>query len=361
MAEPQVDVQSRIEGFLAAEDGEAPPAEDPRRRRDEEQQAQPEQDSDDEPARAEAEQQDEDEPEQPVEASEEEGEEESAPDDFAEWARFNGIEPQDMYSLKFKIHSDGELKEVTVGQMKDTYVDLDNQRREAQRVAREYQTRISQQQQAEQVYFQRLREADALNYAAEQALLGNFNSKEMQELRESDPGEYAARSQEYQRRVGEIQQYRMALNNAVNQQTQKHQAAMQEQFNRSVADGMRYLQEQNPEWKDPAKATAKKAAIREYALAKGFSQQELDMMADPRFVLVLEDAMTNWKRTAQKPVAEQAKVQHQPAKVLKPGAKRSKSATANDQYAKDRARLRRSGGNQDVAAEIFEKYFVGDM
>ena len=349
MAEPSV--EERIEGVLAMADGDVPQEE---RKDHPEEVAEPEEGAVEPEVEAETDSSQEEEIAEPEDVSEED----MVPEDFAEWARYNDLAPEDLYGLKFNVHMNGEQKHVTLGQMKDAYTQVEHDRQEAMRAASEHQAKIESMQRAEATYFQRLREADALNYAAEQALLGQFNDKEMQELRQSDPGEYAARAQEYQRKLGEIQQYRTALAQAVTQQQQQFDQQRQQQFSEAVKAAEGYLQSIDVEWKDPMKASAKKAAIREYLLGLNFQENELEGIADPRFILVAEDAAKYRQLMKGKSEAEKAKITKSPRLVMKPGAKRTKASLSKDQYSKDKARLRKSGGSSEAAVDFIERYFA---
>ena len=115
---------------------------------------------------------------------------------------------------------------------------------------------------------------------------------------------------------------------------------VQQEYNRLV--------EALPEWNDQ-ESTIKKD-VQEYAKSVGFLPEEINQLADHRSVLVIKKAMEYDKLTTK--VAPKKKAVKKVPKVQKSGRGNSKEDTAAEAVKEKRARLRKSG-KQDDAASIF--------
>ena len=103
-----------------------------------------------------------------------------------------------------------------------------------------------------------------------------------------------------------------------------------------------------PEWKD--KNSTVKKDVQEYAKSVGFLPEEINQLADHRSVLVIKKAMEYDKLTTK--VAPKKKAVKKVPKVQKSGRGNSKEDSAAEAIKKKRARLQKSG-KQDDAASIF--------
>ena len=128
------------------------------------------------------------------------------------------------------------------------------------------------------------------------------------------------------------------------EQLQQQQAAKSEFVRTEYAR----LIEALPEWED--KQSTIKTDIRDYASSIGFRPEEIDQLADHRSVLVIKKAMEYDKLT--KKVAPKKKAVKKVPKVQKAGRGNSKEDAATEAIKKKRARLQKSG-KQDDAASIF--------
>lgn len=168
----------------------------------------------------------------------------------------------------------------------------------------------------------------------------------LDELRQSNPAEYAARLADltrYQQQVATVQLER--------QRVEQQQAADREAaFRATVAKEREALLSAFPEWQaDPTKAQAEVTAMRGAAAQYGFTDAELDQVVDHRTLLVLHDAM-QWRAH----VAARAKVKPKiaAAPVLAPGAAPTPAARAGADVRKAMQRAQQSGRLEDAAAAI---------
>jgi len=169
-------------------------------------------------------------------------------------------------------------------------------------------------------------------------------------LRQTDPAEYAARVADLNR-----QQQQLAAVQLERQRVQAEQAEeAAKQHSQYLAAERDRLVEAIPEWKaDPTKAQAELQALRAAGAEYGFSDAELDQVADHRAILLLRDAMRY--RQGQKATAS-VKPKIAKAPVLKPGTTgRVTAKPVAKQRQSDFERLKKTG-NMNDAARLFMDY-----
>jgi len=172
-------------------------------------------------------------------------------------------------------------------------------------------------------------------------------------LRQTDPAEYAARVADLNR-----QQQQLAAVQVERQRVQAEQAEeAAKQHSQYLAAERDRLLEVVPEWKaDPTKAQAELQALRAAGAEYGFSDAELDQVADHRAILLLRDAMRY--RQGQKATA-QVKPKIAKAPVLKPGTTgRVTAKPVAKQRQSDFERLKKTGHINDATRLLMD--FVGD-
>jgi len=130
------------------------------------------------------------------------------------------------------------------------------------------------------------------------------------------------------------------------QKLQQQQNAQNEQARQSfLQDQAKLLQQHIPEIVDPEKGDKLKADLVKTGVHYGFSEQEMQSVADARYIRALNDAR-KWQSLQQKKL--KASKTEQPKPVVKAGAKRR----ANDGEAaarkKQQQRLRKSGRIEDA-------------
>lgn len=112
-----------------------------------------------------------------------------------------------------------------------------------------------------------------------------------------------------------------------------------------VDEGLKYIQEKNPEWRDEAAWNKAKQQLREYGQKVGYSDEELRAAYDPRALLVLDKARKYDELMANRP---------KPQKQQGPKPIKSGNAASSPQRSTDvnrmRQRLKSSGHVNDAAA-----------
>lgn len=189
---------------------------------------------------------------------------------------------------------------------------------------------------------------DSLGEALEQMKPAEPN---WDELRVSDPAEYAAQRADFD-------QYERDRNAIA---VEKTRLAAEKQAEAATAWASRLVQERAlmnaaiPEWKDEKVATAERREIAAFAKAQGYTDEELASVADHRVMVLLRKAYLHDKAAAG--AADVRKNRRRDAQVLRPG-NREVPVSATDKPGVRTARtramttLKQTGSVRDAAAAI---------
>jgi hypothetical protein len=101
-----------------------------------------------------------------------------------------------------------------------------------------------------------------------------------------------------------------------------------------------------PDWKDPAKASAEKAALKNYLIEQGFDEANIANISDHKAVLLGRKAML-YDQMMDKARAASKKVQGLPQKIVRPGVGDSPNL---DRRSSAMQKLGRTGTVEDAAA-----------
>ena len=250
--------------------------------------------------------------------------------------------------LKYTIKVDGEELEVGIDELKNGYQRQADYTRKSQALAeqrKETEAILSERQKLEQ---ERQMYANGLQMLREQqsSKLQEFENTDWQTLKDDDPYQYILKRDEYrdaQEKVQNVQQQQAIIQQEQAEEAQKARAHfVQQEYNRLV--------EALPEWNDQ-ESTIKKD-VQEYAKSVGFLPEEINQLADHRSVLVIKKAMEYDKLTTK--VAPKKKAVKKVPKVQKSGRGNSKEDAATEAIKKKRARLQKSGKQQDAASVFYD-------
>lgn len=274
---------------------------------------------------------------------EEEGQAEEETEEEVEEEEFDVVAEED---LKYTIKVDGEELEVGIEELKNGYQRQADYTRKSQALAEKRKETEAIQSERQRLEQERQMYANGLQMLQEQqsSKLQEFNNIDWTALKADDPYQYMLKKDEYrdaQEKVQNVQQQQMLIQQEQAEEAQKARAHfVQQEYNRLV--------EALPEWNDQ-ESTIKKD-VQEYARSVGFLPEEINQLADHRSVLVIKKAMEYDKLTTK--VAPKKKAVKKVPKVQKSGRGNSKEDTAAEAVKQKRARLRKSG-KQDDAASIF--------
>jgi len=246
----------------------------------------------------------------------------------------------------YTIKVDGEEYEVNLEELKAGYQRQSDYTRKSQALAEGRKENEAIQSERIRLEQERQMYANGLQMLKEQqsAKLQEFKDVDWSTLKEEDPYAYMLKKDEYRDAQDK------ARNAAQQQQIVQQQQQQQEAQSRAtfVQDQYSQLVSALPEWDN--KESTVKEDIRKFAISSGYAPEEVDQLADHRSVLILKKAMEFDKLT--KKVAPKKKAIKKVPKVQKSGRGKVKSEAADDKTKKKRARLRKSG-HQDDAASVF--------
>jgi len=247
---------------------------------------------------------------------------------------------------KVTIEVDGKTVELTQEQIAEAYknglrqADYTKKTMEAAEQRKAADAAIVQAQQERQAYATNLQKMAAqLEGALTEQQRIDWNA-----LLESDPVEYLKQQHLYQQRQAALQQNQQQQRLVFEQQ----QAEQKANFERHVSTQREELLAKLPAWKDAKKAQAERDAIKSYLVAEGYSQKDVDNVADHRAVVMARKAML-YDQMVSKAQTAAKKVATLPQKVERPGVSESNNV---DKRSSAFQRLSKSGSVED-AARVF--------
>jgi len=179
--------------------------------------------------------------------------------------------------------------------------------------------------------------------------LDQFARIDWEALKEEDHIEYLSKKDEYREAQEKVQQHQFAM-----QQTQQRQSAESEnQYKVMIRDEHNALVGKHPDWADDTKRRELGSKLRDYAIAEGYSQDEISTLYDHRALLILDKARKY--DALQSSDIRDKKVKNKP-KVMRSGKGVQKSEEGKTKRKAKMKRLR-SSGHVDDAASILEDMF----
>jgi hypothetical protein len=277
--------------------------------------------------------------------SEEEGQAEEETEEEVEEEELEIVAEED---LKYTIKVDGQDYEVGIDELKNGYQRQADYTRKSQALAEQRKGTENIQSERMQLEQERQMYANGLQMLQEQqsAKLTDFDNVEWEALKQEDPYQYMIKKDEYrdaQERVGNLQAEQQLVQQERTKQAQQARSHFVQQEYARLVNAL-------PEWND--KDSTIKKDVQEYATSVGFRPEEISQLADHRSVLVIKKAMEFDKLT--KKVAPKKKAVKKVPKVQKSGRGNSKEDAATEATNKKRARLRKSGKQDDAASLFFD-------
>jgi len=200
---------------------------------------------------------------------------------------------------------------------------------------------------------ERLNQAAGLMQVLEKEMVGDYQAVNWEQLRVTDPAEYAARRQEFSDKQNNLEAMKNQLASGAQSLTEEQNREMDIKRNEHLAEQGELLLAAIPEWNDPEVAKEEKSAIGEFMVSKyGFTDEDLQGLTDHRAILIVRDAMKYREGKTKVDVATK-KVRKLP-KISRPG--KNKKTTNNQSKAAKarRIRLKESGSVKDAAALLYD-------
>ena len=280
---------------------------------------------------------------------EEEGEQpEAEDDDESELDEDDGEEeasqelPDD---LTVKVKVDGEEMEVTLAELRNGYSRTSDYTRKAQALAEE---RKAFQSEAETIRQERAQYAELLPLLQQQLMQQASAEPDWDSLYNEDPIE-AARLERQWRKSREEQSYRLQAIQAEQQRLAQEAAADQARAIQAFVEEERAkLPDVIPEWKNQETMVREAKELREWAIAQGLTEQEVDSLRQASHVALIRKAMLYDKGKTR--VQQSKNAPKKPGKVIRPGSSGSQVDGRQTDVKRASQRLVRSGRISDAAA-----------
>ena len=302
--------------------------------------------------------------EEPEEAEEtdeaeeaEEEESEDISDDESEESEEEEAEDEEVEETAlYTVRVNGEDVEVTEDELVRGYSrqsdytkktqELAEYRKQLDNGAQHLQSEIAQTQAARQEYVNALSQAIESNYG----IARQFENTDWERLKVEDREEYLTKRDEYREVQDKIRDLQSKQGQAYEQQNREMQAQHQKVLQEEHAKMVQIL----PEWGEPETQRAIAKSIGEFALSRGYTQEELNQLVDHRSILVLMEAKAFADMQGKQLKARAKKVKNKP-KVVRSSAKKEKADKNKDIRTKQMRRLQETGRVQ-AAAGLFEEF-----
>ena len=291
-----------------------------------------------------------------VEEEVEETEDETLEDDESEESDEEEVEDDSEETTLYTVTVDGEEHEVTEEELVKGYSrqadytrktqQLAEHRKQIDQAVEQYKGEIAQTQQAREQYVSAVAQAIETNYSH----LQQFQNIDWERLKTEDREEYLTKRDDYRQAQEQIQSLQTAQGEAQNQaaaEAQKeHQRMVQEEHQKMVSI--------IPQWGEAETRQAIAKTVSEFALTKGYTQEELNQLVDHRSILVLMQAKAYEDMQKKQTTVRSKKVKNKP-KVVRGKAKADKQDNDSVKRKKQMKRLQQTGKAED-AASLFEDF-----
>ena len=179
--------------------------------------------------------------------------------------------------------------------------------------------------------------------------LDQFARIDWEALKEEDHIEYLSKKDEYREAQEKVQQHQFAMQQA----QQKQSAESENQYRIMIQQEHKALVDKHPDWADDSKRRELGSKLRDYAIAEGYSEEEVSTLYDHRALLILDKARKY--DALQSSDIRDKKVKNKP-KVVRSGKGVQKSEEGKTKRKAKMKRLRNTG-HVDDAASILEDMF----
>ena len=297
--------------------------------------------------------------EESLEASEEESDEElQAEEEDSEESEVEEeiTEEEDSTPDLYTVKVNGEEFEVTEEELLNGYSrqqdytkktqELSEYRKQLDEAAQLFQAEVAQTQEARQQYINALATAVETNMSS----LAKYENTDWERLKAEDKEEYLTKRDEYREAQNHIQQLKQRYQSeAIKQNEEQHQQVAQ-----AAQEEHQKLVNILPAWGNPEQQKKIASQVRNFALSKGYTEEELSQLIDHRSILVLMQAKA-WEDERLKAKNIKTKKVKKNVKVVKSGKGVEKKASNKVVRQNKMKRLQNSGHVND-AVGLFEDF-----
>jgi hypothetical protein len=247
--------------------------------------------------------------------------------------------------LTVRVKVDGEEVEVTLAELRNGYSRTSDYTRKAQALAEE---RKAFQSEAETIRQERAQYAELLPLLQQQIMQQVSSEPDWDSLYNEDPIE-ASRLERQWKKSREEQAYRLQAIQAEQERLAQEQATYQmRQLQEFVEAERAKLPDVIPEWKNQETMVQEAKELRDWAVAQGLTQQEIEGLTQASHVALLRKAMLYDKGRTK--VAQAKAVKPKQGKVIRPGSRGTQVDGRSSDVKSASQRLARSGRISDAAA-----------
>lgn len=257
------------------------------------------------------------------------------------------------YKIKAKV--DGEEFEASLKELKNGYQRDSDYRKKTMELSEHRKAFEKEAEVAKADLTERLTHASGLIDNLQTQLLGEFQSVNWNELRATQPGEYAALLQDFQSRQTQLNQVQAATKQESVRLQKEQEEKQQKQYAEIVQRERALLFDAIPEWRDSKVMESDAKQIVGYLKERGFNDQEIGLAVDHRVLKMAYDLMKSDK-VKTKAETVKLKVKNLP-KLVKPGSKQVQLTAKQSNVQKLKAKIKKTGGKtDDIAALLMERF-----
>lgn len=291
----------------------------------------------------------EEEVEQPAaEAKSAQQEQEEAPEyqDLDDFLTKHKLDAESFRGLKVNLKVDGEAKQATLADLIKNHQLESAITQRSQKFAEQQKQWEAEQTAARELYRQQLTNSKTYLEVAYNELAGDYAKIDWNALKVQDPMQFLLKQQEFQNRDNQIK----TLFQRVTSEQQAEQERAQQALLANLPKERAKMLEARPDWKDEAKFSAARDAMKATGRKLGFSEAELGGISDHRVMLALDMAASYAALQASAPEALK-KVRAAPV-MPRPGARQGRDP---QQVARSQAieRFNRNPRDIDAQAALF--------
>lgn len=290
-------------------------------------------------------------PAQPASESAETEDDDGAPvETVSDLAELLETDPSEIWRLAAGVDVDGETKRVSLGELKDTYRDIQKIQRERAQIQQAREQLEQETRGAQERLRRQLAEAAELTESAERSLSEKYQGINWAQLKEEDPSQWSLLRQEYRDSQDQIQAARRRVEEKIQEFSQNEARQLQAHYQEMRAREHSRLLSAIPEWSDPAKFKAGANELQEYLTgAAGFTPDEVGQVLDHRLIVLARKAAMYDRRESESQTAKK-RVLKIGKRVTKPGATESKQTAQAQQVTAARSQLKKTGKTRDAVA-----------
>lgn len=277
-------------------------------------------------------------------------------DSLEELAQRLEVKPERLYKLKVKTKVDGKESDIPLHEAIKSFQlegHVNNKSRELserqRQIENEWQNKLNTYEQQRAELGQRIKEATGIIDGLTEQLTNDFKKVNWDELRQTDPGEFAAKQTELNNQWQRIENYKQKVNNELSRAQHEQTVKAQNQFQELRSRELNALFERMPDWRDPNVLMQKNMEMTTFLRNKGYSDERIAQLFDHRDILMVHQAMEAEKyRSAEQ--SAKAKLQVKPkSPSLKPNGIDTALKTPDDVDVSGlKAKFKQSGKSKDA-------------